>query len=552
MSQDITAIDLFCGAGGSSTGLVSAGVRVMTAVNHWKLAIETHSTNHPNTDHDLTDIRLTHPKRYPKTDIFWASPECTNHSLAKGRKRKNIDQLDLWGNTQVDPEEERSRATMREVVEFAQYHQYNIIIVENVIDIRYWAHYDHWLQDMINLGYEQKALYLNAQFFGVPQSRDRIYVVFWRKGNKAPDLDFRPPAICEKHGQVEAIQSWKKPEYQWGRFGSRRQYVYRCPQCAGEVMPFYVPAMCAIDWSLPSQRIGDRKHPLKPKTVERIKTGLKKFAGKAVVVDLGYAGGDRVTDTNDPLPTQTTRQTLGLTTPPFMVLISGSARPLLLDETFHTIVAAGSQHALITPFVTSTNYFDDITRSVTDPLPTQTTAKKLALTLPPFLMQYYGREDASSSIDDPIPVIPTERRHAIILPPFLLNYLNNQTPPRGTEEPLLTIASRNNPALVTPPFIMAMYSNAVYADVLQTPMPTECQINKHYVIVPGEELPTPDQMLPDCGFRMLKSHELQRGQSFPDSYIILGTERQKVKQIGDAVAVNVATWIVQRCVDSLS
>src|SRR5690606_30779364 len=128
---------------------------------------------------------------------------------------------------------------------------------------------------------------------GVPQSRDRIYVVFWKRGNKAPNLDFRPSAICEKHGQIEAVQSWKKPEYQWGRFGNRRQYVYRCPHCAHEVLPFYTPALFAIDWSNPSQRIGDREKPLKPKAVDRIKAALKKFAGKAVVIDTAYTSGER-------------------------------------------------------------------------------------------------------------------------------------------------------------------------------------------------------------------------------------------------------------------
>jgi len=118
-SSNITAMDYFCGAGGSSTGLVAAGIEVRGAANHWRLAIDTHNTNHPQTEHFLDDLQQAHPSWYPRTTIAWFSPECTNHSLAKGRKRKGIGQLDLWGESKVDPAEERSRATMREVVEFS-------------------------------------------------------------------------------------------------------------------------------------------------------------------------------------------------------------------------------------------------------------------------------------------------------------------------------------------------------------------------------------------------------------------------------------------------
>lgn len=47
----ITAVDMFCGAGSTSSGVRPAcaerGVRLqLTAINHWSLAIETHSANH--------------------------------------------------------------------------------------------------------------------------------------------------------------------------------------------------------------------------------------------------------------------------------------------------------------------------------------------------------------------------------------------------------------------------------------------------------------------------------------------------------------------------
>jgi DNA (cytosine-5)-methyltransferase 1 len=84
----VTVTDQFCGAGGSSLGASLAGAEIKLAINHWKLAVETHNTNFPNTDHDCTDISAVDPRRYPATDIMITAPECTNHSLAKGKIRK--------------------------------------------------------------------------------------------------------------------------------------------------------------------------------------------------------------------------------------------------------------------------------------------------------------------------------------------------------------------------------------------------------------------------------------------------------------------------------
>lgn len=73
-----TVTDLFCGAGGSSTGMTDAGYDVKVAANHWERAIETHSANHPDTEHLCADISAIDLRHLPKTDVLWASPTCTN------------------------------------------------------------------------------------------------------------------------------------------------------------------------------------------------------------------------------------------------------------------------------------------------------------------------------------------------------------------------------------------------------------------------------------------------------------------------------------------
>jgi len=133
----ITVTDQFCGAGGSSQGVrmlanqLGGGLEVKLALNHWKLAIETHNTNFPDTMHDCTDVSAADPKRYFSTDILITSPECTNHSLAKGQRQVRK-QIELFESGKIDPAAERSRATMWDVPRFAEYHRYRIIITENV------------------------------------------------------------------------------------------------------------------------------------------------------------------------------------------------------------------------------------------------------------------------------------------------------------------------------------------------------------------------------------------------------------------------------------
>src|SRR5689334_9579080 len=113
-ASDITFTDLFCGAGGSSLGARSVGLSLRLAMNHWRVAIETHNTNFPAADHVCADVSATDPRRYPRTTVLLASPECTNHSRARG-KRQPSPQLELLSNGHPDPAAERSRATMWDV-----------------------------------------------------------------------------------------------------------------------------------------------------------------------------------------------------------------------------------------------------------------------------------------------------------------------------------------------------------------------------------------------------------------------------------------------------
>jgi DNA (cytosine-5)-methyltransferase 1 len=349
----ITMTDLFCGAGGSSTGAVQVpGLQVRLAANHWAIAVETHNTNHPGTDHDCADLSQVEPRRYPTTDLLWASPECTNHSQARGRRSADR-QPDLFDQTLPSDTAARSRATMWDVIRFAEHHQYAAIIVENVIEARDWCLWPAWTLGLRNLGYEYEVVYLNSMHARAggdpaPQSRDRLYVVAWRAGNHSPDLDrwTRPMVPCPACGQTgRAIRAWKNPTRRHGRY--RAQYVWRCPtpRCHAEVRPPVLPAAVAIDWTMPGQRIGDRPRPLAPATMARIRAGLTRYATTPQVVPVGGTWNDTSAPVTVPFRTRTTRETDALVIP---LRNNNTAKPAALAP-LDTIAANGLHHALLDP-----------------------------------------------------------------------------------------------------------------------------------------------------------------------------------------------------------
>jgi DNA (cytosine-5)-methyltransferase 1 len=330
----LTLTDLFCGAGGSGLGADAVpGVELVMAANHWPVAIDTHQSNFPDVDHDCADISQVDPRRYPATDLLWASPECTNHSVAKGRRRQAA-QPGLFGDDPNDPGAERSRATMWDVPRFAEQHRYRAIVVENVVEAARWVMWPAWLHAMTCMGYRHRVVYLNSMHAPAlatpraPQSRDRLYVVFWRAGQSAPDLDLRPAAECGPCGEeVAAVQTWKHPgRERWSRY--RAQYLYRCPRAAcrqSVVEPYAAPAASVIDWALPGVRIGDRARPLSVNTVARIRAGLTRYADPGTAAVPGESAGSAGT----PSRSRASREVPALVVPYYGTGVAhGTAQPL--------------------------------------------------------------------------------------------------------------------------------------------------------------------------------------------------------------------------------
>src|SRR5439155_24352569 len=68
VARVLKAVDLFCGAGGTSSGLLGACARLglevdLLAINHWKVAVATHTLNHPGVRHLCEDLATVDPRR---------------------------------------------------------------------------------------------------------------------------------------------------------------------------------------------------------------------------------------------------------------------------------------------------------------------------------------------------------------------------------------------------------------------------------------------------------------------------------------------------------
>ena len=489
--SDIDFTDMFCGAGGSSTGLMQVpGVTVRTAMNHWARAIETHNTNHPDVDHLCADISITDPRSIRSTVGLWGSPECTNHSVAKGRKRIT-NQGALFGDKPQDEAATRSRATMWDIPAYAEVHDYKIIITENVVDAERWVMFPAWLSAMDLLGYNHHIVYMNsmhAQLGGAPapQSRDRMYVVFWKKGNKRPDFDrLRPMAYCPSCDEtVRALQVFKKAE-RWGRY--KAQYVYRCPKssCKNRIIePGWRPASDAIDWSIKGVRIGDRDKPLAPKTMARITKGWEKYGpGSMHLEAAGNTYDSATTGEGDYFRIWPTEE-------PFRTLHTSNSKGLVIDA------VRGA----------------DIITTLEDPFATQTTSYTRGLLVP-----MEGREGKEAyEVNKPLRTQTTRNEQALLMP----YYGTGVTAPAS--KPINTLTATDRYALIT---LRGQNAPKAASDVLDT---FAANGNHHGLmgVVPSVE---------DCTFRMLEPHEVTWGMAFPKTYQMTGTKREQVKQAGNAV-----------------
>lgn len=166
-----TVISLFAGCGGSSLGYSMAGYRELLAVEWDDHAVETFRANFPEVPVFHGDIaklsveevfRLTGLKP-GELDVLDGSPPCQGFSTAGKRKMDD-------GRNQL----------FREYIRLLRGLQPKVLVMENVsgmIKGKMKLIFVEILQELKSSGYHVSARLMNAMYYGVPQSRQRMIFV---------------------------------------------------------------------------------------------------------------------------------------------------------------------------------------------------------------------------------------------------------------------------------------------------------------------------------------------------------------------------------------
>ena len=345
-------VDLFCGAGGESQGIhwaLGNDIRLF-AVNHWERACETHSRNFPGDECICQDIQTVIPTDLVKdrqVELMWASPECTNFSVARGGR----------------PMDDQSRCTPFDILRWLTMLDVKRLIVENVKEFVTWgplgkddrpvqARKGEFFGMFVNairaMGYTVDWRFCNAADFGAPTTRTRFFLQAVRGGKKI---------IWPKqtHGRAADISSD-------GLFADRRRP--------------WIPAETVIDWSIPCTPIDDRERPLAEATMRRILAGVEKYWGEAARPFLcRYNGGEnRVHPVSEPVPVLDTSNRYGLVQP-LIAELRGKSGCRPVTEPLSTVSCSGAHHALVMEYYGNGVCHDP----AREPLPVVTTKERFAL-----------------------------------------------------------------------------------------------------------------------------------------------------------------------------
>lgn len=382
------AADLFCGAGGSSTGLVKAASRRniqlnLLAVNHWRVAVETHSRNHPWARHLCADLSTVDPNKVVpggRLDALIASPECTHHSIARGGK----------------PCSDQSRASAWHVLHWIERLKIEDVLIENVQEFQNWGPLlDNGRPDPDRKGETFNAFVSAIKSFG--------YSVEWRVLNSADYGD----ATSRRRLFVRA---------------SRGRIQWPEPTHAGR----WKPARDIIDWKLKGSSIFNRKRPLARKTLDRIEAGLRKFGGEPFIAVLrgtnDKQSGSWSRSVNDPVPTISAGGIHSAICEPFIIPMEHSGRQPVrsMKKPLPTITTArGGSFGLCQPFIVNVAHKGSDhsrSRSIDAPLSTIPAGHRGELALcEPFLCKYYGSAK-TSSVSNPLDTVTSKARFALVEP----------------------------------------------------------------------------------------------------------------------------------------
>lgn len=570
---ELFVIDLFCGAGGLSEGVEEARLdgnkcaKVICCVNHDKNAILSHDANIPDALHFIEDIRTLElspistiveriRQLYPDAMIMLhASLECTNFSKAKGGQPRDAD----------------SRTLAEHLFRYIDVIDPDYIQIENVEEFMSWGDmdekgkpismdkgrlYQKWVRNVKKYGYNFEHCILNAADFGAYTTRKRFFGIF---AKKSLPIVFPEPTHCKggRQDMFSKLEKWK-------------------------------PVKEVLDFSDEGTTIF-REKPLAEKTLERIYAGLIKFVAGGKDAFLSRYNTVRPQDTcksvDEPCGVLTTENCFAKVQVSFLskqfsghpesknVSVEEPAGAITCKD-HHVFVSAyygnGHNHSVDLPAPTVTTKdrmaliesrfmcsynFKDTGKDINQPCPTLLTKDRLSLVSPRFIANEYSGGGQHTSINDVCPAILTNPKQKLITcQPWIMNtafsnvgssieqpsqtitanrkwhYLMNpqfNSAGGSVDSPCFTLIARMDKM---PPYLVATESGQVAIEIYETDSPMTRKI-KEFMALYG---------IVDIKMRMLRIPELKKIMGFPEDYVLIGTQADQKKFIGNAVEVTQA------------
>jgi DNA (cytosine-5)-methyltransferase 1 len=164
----MTAIDIFSGVGGMSIGAIMAGIDVKLAIDSDEMVAKTYAFNHPNTKVIQSDIKSILDSDFVHStpiDVLFGGPPCQGFSRSN-LKTRNLENTNNW--------------LFKEFIRLATLWRPRWIVIENVRGLLETSK-GHFLKEILkslkNIDYKVEYKILNAVDFGVPQNRERLFII---------------------------------------------------------------------------------------------------------------------------------------------------------------------------------------------------------------------------------------------------------------------------------------------------------------------------------------------------------------------------------------
>lgn len=428
-TKTVTVADLFCGAGGMSTGAERAlrdlGLPMsLVGVNHWPIAIETNRRNHPEHAARIacanleSALPLDHVPE-GRLDLLMAAPSCVFHSRARGGRPVHDQQrMDPWHVVRWCTELRVKRLIIENVPEFVDWGPCSLV-TGRPIPSRKGEYFRAWLAALRAIGFRLEYRILCCADYGDTTTRRRFFLI--GRSDRGP-LEWPEPTHA-RTGSTDLL-------------GTRARW-----RGAREV----------IDWSLTGASIFTRKRPLKPNTVRRIHAGAVKYRWPQPYVDALQA----LLDGREPRLTfpRAMAIELGLVeADPVLVHFRGTSEHALgntalsTDEPMPTLTAGGGHLGLVLATASG-----GVARDLEEPLPTITTGgaggarpgcARPQLVEPLIVSRQSAQWSPASGVEAPMRTI-TASGGGFLAEPLIVPVSNSSSAgvPRSAEDPIRTVTT---------------------------------------------------------------------------------------------------------------